>query len=93
MKTYYYITQTHRQHWLCSLFQNQQSVHLKQMFAVLFVILMMCLLGIFVLVFWSNLNSKIVNIIKNFVIQIGLYKNEIFEPYKKVDTILVNTSV
>lgn len=67
---------------MCSLFQNQQSVHLKQMFAVLFVILMMCLLSIFVLVFSSNLKSKIVNIIKNYS-QIGLYKNEIAQPFKK----------
>lgn len=70
-----------RQHWLCSLFQNQQSVHLKQLFAVLFVILMICLLGIFILVFWSNPKIKIVNIINNYL-QIGLYKNEIAELYK-----------
>lgn len=33
-----------------------------------------------------------VNIIKNYL-QIGLYKNEIAEPYKKVVSVLVNTSV
>lgn len=53
----------------------------KKLFAVLFVILMICLFGIFVLVFWSNLKSKIVNIIKNYL-QIDLYKNEIAESYK-----------
>lgn len=62
-------------------FKINKSVHLKQLFSGLFVILMMCLLGILVLVFWSNLKGKIVNIIKNYS-QIGLYKNEIAQSYK-----------